>query len=231
MKIRDKGFVATMAVCALAVGAVAAVSLANALPKKGEEVPPVSDVTTASETPATTVTTAVQDVQTPVTNLPDLRVTTTITIPTTTGTTAAPVAGLYVLPLTNEVSRSFSNGELVFSETMQDWRVHNGVDFVGKEGDTVKAAATGRVSAIYEDVLWGDVIEIDHGYGITSRYGGVSARNVAVGDTVAVGEPIGVLTTVPCEAADESHLHLEVLSGEQPQDAVALIGLEVRYTE
>ena len=230
MKIRDKGFVVTMAVCALAVGAVAAVSLANALPKKGEEVPPVSDATTASETLSTTATTAVQDVQNPVTNVPDLRVTTTTT-PTTTGTTAAPVAGLYVLPLTNEVCRSFSTGDLVFSETMQDWRVHNGVDFVGKEGDTVKAAATGRVSAIYEDVLWGDVIEIDHGYGITSRYGGVSARSIAVGDTVAVGDPIGVLTTVPCEAADGPHLHLEVLSGEQPQDVVAFIGLEVRYAE
>lgn len=230
MNIRDKGFVATMAVCALAVGAVAAVSLANALPKKGEEVPPVSDATTVSETPTTTVTTAVQDVQIPVTNLPDLRVTTTTTTPTTS-TTAAPVTGLYVLPLTNEVSCPFSKGELVFSETMQDWRVHNGVDFVGKEGDEVKALATGRVSVIREDVLWGGVIEIDHGYGIFSRYCGVSARNIKVGDTVAVGKPIGVLTTVPCEEADGAHLHLEVLSGGVPQDAVSLIGLEVRYAE
>ena len=219
-----------MAVCALAVGAVAAVSLSNVLPKKGEEVPPVSDATKASETPSTTVTTAVQDVQIPVTNLPDLRVTTTTATPTT-GTTAAPVADLYVLPLTNEVSRSLSNGELVFSETMQDWRVHNGVDFVGKQGDTVKAAATGRVSAIREDVLWGNTVEIDHGYGIVSRYCGVLARNVKVGDTVAVGEPIGVLKTVPCEEADGPHLHLEVLSGGVPLDAVALIGLEVRYTK
>ncbi len=232
MKIRDKGFVVTMAVCALAVGAVAAVSLSYAFPKKGEEIPPVSDATTVEETPSTTVatTTAVQDVQIPVTNLPDLRVTTT-TPTTTTTTTAAPVTDLYVLPLTNEVSRPFSNGELVFSETMQDWRVHNGVDFVGKEGDTVKAAATGRVSAIREDVLWGNVVEIDHGYGIVSRYCGVLARNIKVGDTVAVGEPIGVLKTVPCEEADAPHLHLEVLSGGAPLDAVTVIGLEVRYSE
>ncbi len=230
MKIRDKGFVATMAVCALAVGAVAAVSLSNVLPQKWEQVPPVSDATTASETPSTTASTAVQDVQIPVTNLPDLRVTTTTATPPT-GTTAAPVADLYVLPLTNEVSRPFSNGELVFSETMQDWRVHNGVDFVGKEGDTVKAAATGRVSAIREDVLWGNTVEIDHGYGIVSRYCGVLARNIKVGDTVAVGESIGVLKTVPCEEADGPHLHLEVLSAGVPLDAVAVIGLEVRYAK
>lgn len=227
MKIRDKGFFVTMGVCVLAVGAVAAVSLSYAFPKEEEVVPPVTDLTT---TTATTPTTVVQDVQTPVTNVPDLRTTTTTT-PTTTGTTAAPVTDLYVLPLTNEVSRPFSNGELVFSETMQDWRVHNGVDFVGKEGDEVKAAATGTVTAIREDILWGHVMEIDHGFGITSRYCGVSARNLQVGDTVSVGEPIGVLTSIPCEAADGAHLHLEILTAGKPLDAVSVIGLEVRYSK
>lgn len=222
MKIRDKGFFVTMGVCILAVGAVAAVSLSYVFPREEDTVPPVPSTTAAP----TTTTTEAQQVQTPVTNVPDLRTTTATTIATTT--TPPPVASLYVLPLTNEVKKPFSNGELLFSETMQDWRIHNGTDFVGKEGAEVKAAANGTVKKIAEDTLWGHVIEIDHGFGIVSRYCGVSARNIQEGDAVEVGEVIGVLTTVPCEEADGAHLHLEILSSDKPLDPVKVIGLEVR---
>ncbi len=228
MKIRDKRFFVTMGVCVAAVGAVAAVSLSYAFPKE-DTVPPVNTGTTTTTTAATTTTVA-QQVQRPITNVVDTRTTTTVPTEGVT-TTAAPMADLYVLPLTNEVKKAFSNGELVYSDTMQDWRVHNGVDFVGKEGAEVKAAANGTVTATYKDPLWGDVIELDHGFGIISRYCGVAARNRRVGDAVKVGEPIGVLTTVPCEAADGPHLHLEILSSGKPLDAVAVIGLEVRNSQ
>ncbi|MBE6757535.1 MAG: M23 family metallopeptidase [Ruminococcaceae bacterium] len=225
MKIRDKGFFVTMGVCILAVGAVAAVSLSYVLPREKDTVPPVTTTTT----PTTAATTA-QQVQTPVTDVPDLRTTTPITTTdaATVTTTEVPAADLYVLPLTNEVKKAFSNGELVYSETMQDWRVHNGTDFAGKEGAEVKAAANGTVKAIFEDTLWGNTVEIDHGFGIVSRYCGVSARGIKVGDSVRVGEPIGVLSAVPCEEADGAHLHLEILSSEKALDPVAVIGLEVR---
>jgi len=223
MKIRDKGFFVTMGVCILAVGAVAAVSLSYVFPREDDTVPPVT-----STTAPTTTTTAAQQVQTPVTNVPDLRTTTTTTTTAAVTTTAPPMADLYVLPLTNEVKKAFSKGELVFSETMQDWRVHNGTDFAGKEGAEVKAAANGTVKAIFEDTLWGNTVEIDHGFGIVSRYCGVSARGIKVGDSVRVGEPIGVLSAVPCEEADGAHLHLEILSSEKALDPAAVIGLEVR---
>ncbi len=226
MKIRDKGFFVTMGVCILAVGAVAAVSLSYVFPREDDTVPPVTSTT------APTTTTTAQQVQTPVTDVPDLRTTVvTTTTDATTGTTVPPVADLYVLPLTNEVQKAFSNGELVYSETMQDWRVHNGTDFAGKAGAEVKAAANGTVKAIFEDTLWGHVVEIDHGFGILSRYCGVSARDVKVGDTVKAGDPIGVLTAVPCEEADGTHLHLEILSSDKSLDPVAVIGLEVRYSK
>ncbi len=225
MKIRDKGFFVTMGVCILAVGAVAAVSLSYAFPREEDTVPPVTSTTTPTVT-----TTAAQQVQTPVTDVPDLRttVTTTATDATATTTTAPSAADLYVLPLTNEVKKGFSNGELVYSETMQDWRVHNGTDFAGKEGAEVKAVANGTVKKITEDTLWGRVIEIDHGFGIVSRYCGVTARNIRVGDAVKVGDPIGVLSVIPCEEADGMHLHLEIFSSQKPLDPVEVIGLEVR---
>lgn len=224
--MKDKGFYIALAVCLVAVGVVAVVSLTNMLPLAEEE-------ETAPSTTAPSTTTTVQDVQNPVTNIPDLRTTTAAptTTPTTPPTDAPKPQDLYVLPLTNEVSKAFSSGEPVYSETMKDWRVHNGVDFTGEKGQTVKAAADGKVTVIKTDVMWGDVIEIDHGFGIVTRYCGVSARDIAVGDVVEVGEPIGVLTTVPCEAEEGEHLHLEVLSSGKPLDAVAVIGVDVRYKD
>lgn len=228
--IKDKGFYIALAVCLLAVGVVAAVSLSRALPTADEDTLPTTPTTTG-ETQATTPTTA-QPVQNPVSNIADLRTTAPVTTTTTTApTTASQPQDLYVLPLTNEVSRAFSADQPVYSKTMGDWRTHNGVDFVGAAGQAVKAAADGEITAVRQDVLWGDIIEIDHGFGIVTRYCGVSARNVAVGDTVRVGQEIGVLSAIPCEAEEGEHLHFEVLSGDQYLDAVAVIGVDVRYTK
>lgn len=228
MKMRDKGFYVTMGVCILAVGAVAAVSLSYAFPKEDDTVPPITTTTTGK---TVTTTTAAQQVQIPVTDVADLRTTTTATPTAATTTTAQLPAELYVLPLTNEVKKPFSNGELVYSATMQDWRVHNGVDFVGKAGAEVKAAANGKITVIRKDTLWGDTVEIDHGFGVVSRYCGVTARNCKVGDTVRVGDPIGVLATVPCEEAEGAHLHFEILANGKPLDAVQVIGVEMRYSK
>ena len=119
---------------------------------------------------------------TPVTGVPDNRTTTTAedtTVPTTAPTESDVQAGatsvdLFILPLTNEVCGVFSNDQPVYSKTMNDWRVHNGVDFVGTEGQTVKALADGTIQTLEEDPLWGKVITIDHGFGIQSRYCGVN---------------------------------------------------------
>ena len=228
--LKDKGFYIALAVCLLAVGVVAVVSLRSNPPAEERNDPAPVTTTAAAATPTTVPTTA-QPVQIPVTGVADLR-----TEPTTVATTAAPTTSpapkeLYVLPLTNEVCAPFSADQPLYSETMGDWRTHVGVDFVGATGQAVKAAADGTVRSIESDVLWGDIIEIDHGFGIVTRYCGVTARGVSEGETVTVGQEIGVLSAVPCEAAEGAHLHLEVLSGEKRLDAVSVIGVEVRYKE
>lgn len=220
---RDKGFYAALAVCLLALLTVGTVSLSR-LSRSAEESPGEPTSTAAP-------TTTAAPVQNPVTGVPDLRTTVpaTTAAPTTTAT-ADMVQDLYVLPLSNEVCRPFSR-EPLYSPTMEDWRAHNGVDFVGKEGQVVKAAAGGTVQRLFKDSLWGDVVEINHGFGIVSRYCGVSPRNIGEGDTVKAGQAIGVLSAVPCEAADPVHLHIELLSSGQYLDAVQVIGVSVRYTQ
>lgn len=181
---------------------------------------------------------AQQQVEQKVTGQKDTRTTTGTTITTTTVTrpTESPTTSteeapfLYLLPMTNTVQKPFSGDGPLYCETMRDWRLHLGVDFAGDEGQEVKSVTRGEVTAVITDPLWGGVIEIDHGVGVITRYCGVKAI-VRVGDTVDAGEHIGDLQTIPCECAQSSHLHLEMLVDGTPIDPVAAIGLEVRYAE
>lgn len=117
----------------------------------------------------------------------------------------------FSLPLLSEVDKPFSGGDMVQSKTMGDWRVHNGVDFRGTVGDQVRAVNNGVVKAVYDDVLWGTVVEIDHGDGLIARYCGLGKGSTAsVGDKVKINDRIGNLGSIPVESADEVHLHFEM---------------------
>lgn len=166
-----------------------------------------------------------------VTGQPDDRTTTTTTTTmATTQTTRVDAPDLYVLPLTNTVQKLFSADAPLYSETMKDWRLHIGTDFAGEAGQTVKALARGTISSIEEDPLWGYVITIDHGVGVQSRYCGVEPA-VRTGDEVDASDALGQLVSVPCEAAQPPHLHLEMMIDGVPVDPVEAIALEVRYGE
>lgn len=67
-----------------------------------------------------------------------------------------------IQPIDGEVFTQYSNGELVKSETLGDWRTHNGIDIAADEGTPVKAAAKGSVTGVRSDALWGYVVEITH---------------------------------------------------------------------
>ena len=140
-----------------------------------------------------------------VTGVPDLRVTAEIE------ETEAKREKSFALPMGNHVIKDYSNGEMVFSQTMGDWRVHNGVDFGGAAGNRVDAVADGEIIAVYEDSFLGTVIEIDHGNGMTVSYCGLKKGSTLVeGTFVKGGDKIGSLGSVPVESADGDHLHLEV---------------------
>lgn len=168
-----------------------------------------------------------------VTGQPDDRTTTTTTTKesiTTTTEEEEVAPDLYVLPLSNTVQKPFSSEAPLYSETMQNWRLHLGTDFAGEPGQEIKALARGTVLAVEKDPLWGDVVVIDHSVGVKSRYCGVKAT-VKVGDEVKVAEVIGTLTEIPCEGMQPPHLHLEMTVDDTPVNPVEAIGLEVRYAE
>lgn len=131
----------------------------------------------------------------------------------------------FVLPMDAEVQNPYSNGEIVPSKTMQDWRTHNGVDFKGAVGDPVKAVNNGIVKAVYDDVLWGTVVEIDHGKGMICKYCGFGkGSTVSVGDTVKINDKVGNLGEIPIEKAEGPHLHFEVLQDGKLQNPLEAIG-------
>ncbi len=128
-------------------------------------------------------------------------------------TTAAnlPFSGNFALPMGNDILKDYSNGEMVESKTMGDWRVHNGVDFAGSAGNEVVAVADGKITKVYDDSFWGTVAEIDHGNGMTVRYCGLKNGScLPEGCEVKKYEKIGSLGHIPVEISDEDHLHVEV---------------------
>jgi murein DD-endopeptidase MepM/ murein hydrolase activator NlpD len=70
---------------------------------------------------------------------------------------------------------------------------HTGTDFAGAVGAPVRAAARGVVALVDTFYLAGRVIYIDHGEGLVSAYFHLSRQDVAVGDTVDVGQQIGLV--------------------------------------
>lgn len=216
--MNGRGFYVTLAVCLLAVGGVAVATFGETLfvRESGESSSPNSD------------TAPVEQI---VSDLPDERkTTTTTTATTTTTTTTTAAADLYILPFGNAVQKAYSDGKPAYSLTMGDWRTHDGTDFAGELGQKVKALADGKVTAVSESPLWGTMITVDHGMEVLSRYYGVKPA-VKAGDSVKVGDTLGTLVLIPCEAADAPHLHLEMSIDGKTVDPVEAIGLEVRYVD
>lgn len=134
-------------------------------------------------------------------------------------------AETFSLPMEAGIAKTFSNGEMVQSKTMGDWRVHNGVDFKGTVGDAVKAINNGVVKAVYDDVLWGTVVEIDHGQGMIAKYCGLGKGSTPeVGEKVNINDRVGNLGTIPIENADEPHLHLEIWQDGKAVEPLSAMG-------
>lgn len=125
---------------------------------------------------------------------------------------AAPVTSL-ISPVGGNVLKKHSDTELSYSKTMEDWRLHKGVDISAPIGTTVIASATGEVSECYTDTACGVTIIIDHGNGLSTKYSNLaSTEMVEVGQAIESGAAIGVVgDTAEFEIADEAHLHFEVI--------------------
>ena len=116
----------------------------------------------------------------------------------------------FASPRAGAALQAFSGDELVFNDTMKDWRTHNGMDLAGAAGDAVTAPTGAVVARAYEDPQWGGVVELNAGK-LTVRVCGLADIAVKEGDAVAVGDALGTVGELPAESAMETHVHLEFL--------------------
>ncbi|NDF44227.1 MAG: M23 family metallopeptidase [Betaproteobacteria bacterium] len=87
--------------------------------------------------------------------------------------------------------------------------MHEGLDFVGPVGAPVSATAAGTVTRSAFDPSYGNVVEISHIEGFTTRYAHLSTRAVQVGQKVKRGETVGQLGNTGRSTGP--HLHYEVM--------------------
>ena len=107
---------------------------------------------------------------------------------------------LIVSPLSGETVAAFSMDELAYSETLADWRTHDGIDIKADAGTQVLAASSGTVLSVADDG------------GYETTYSNLqSVPTVAPEQYVSAGQVIGAVgTTSLAEASMAPHLHFSV---------------------
>jgi murein DD-endopeptidase MepM/ murein hydrolase activator NlpD len=135
------------------------------------------------------------------------------------------VAGLAHVPLTTPVHGSGFELTSDFGARVDPFThhvaFHSGLDFGGPWGATVAATAAGTVVFAGQRGGYGNMVEIDHGYGLRTRYGHLSAILVRAGARVAKGTPVGRLGSTGRSTGP--HVHYEVWLADRVRDPSGFI--------
>ena len=193
VKIIYVSVIAVLCITAVVIGIVSAASRKNSVPDSSLINPPVTDSAQQPDTTPPDSTPENNEEQKP---------------------TPKPLT--FVSPIVGEIAKGHSLEVPVFSNTLNEWRVHTGIDISAEVGSNVYASADGTVSKIYNDPFLGKTIEITHTGNIVSIYSNLDNNGVTVkvGDKVSSGDKIGVVgDTSLSELADEAHLHFAIRVG------------------
>ncbi len=99
--------------------------------------------------------------------------------------------------------------------------MHTGIDLKDGMGAGVKSTAGGRVAFAGQAGGYGNMVEIDHGNGLSTRYAHLSQIDVAEGQAVGKGEIVGRVGATG--RATGPHLHYEVRIDGEPVDPVRFL--------
>lgn len=101
--------------------------------------------------------------------------------------------------------------------------MHKGMDFAGKEGSGIVAVANGVVTWAGDRYGYGNLIEINHGNGYTTRYGHNAKLLVDVGDSVEKGQIISLMGSTGRSTGP--HVHFEVLKNDRQVNPAKFVAL------
>lgn len=173
-------------------------------------------------------TTTAQSTTSPITTKAPTTQTTvqSTTASTTQSTTETFVNESFVLPVSGEVIKAYSAEVPIYDETMGDWRVHKGTDFIAEQESSVCSVGKGKVTKVISDPAWGFCVEVDYGSFI-GKYCGLKQGSTVKPDTILQkGDVIGALDVIPCEAQMESHLHFEVIVSGKNDDPIKVLNVK-----
>ena len=235
--VTSTGFITMTACVLIAVGAIAWFSLSknNAVtePPTNDEVSqqsyPDSDISYNSNIEAPATSEPTHDANESLSDVPyteKVESQTDKTESTTNETEETTKNPKFVLPVTGNISKGYSDTALQYSATYGDMRLHTGIDISCKKGTEIKSATDGTVKSVVEDSNLGKVITIDHAYDFTVKYCGFDSVNVKEGDKVTAGQVIGTSGEIPSESSDKPHIHFEVFLNGESISPLEALGLE-----
>ena len=123
-----------------------------------------------------------------------------------------------IWPVTGWLSSSFGGRRDPFTG-QNDF--HPGLDISAEQGEAVRAPADGTVASASVSGNYGNLLVLDHGFGIVTRYGHLSRFAVAPGQPVKRGDVIAYVGTTG--RSTSPHLHYEVLMNGQLTNPLRLL--------
>ena len=132
----------------------------------------------------------------------------------------------FIMPVdSNEIGMKFSNGQLIYSNTLQEWITHNGIDIVSKLGTPVLASENGKIIEISNTIEDGIKITIEHKDGYKTIYSNLSTEKmVQKNQEIKKGDVIsGIGKTSTFEYNEKDHLHFEIYKDGTPINPLNLL--------
>ena len=236
-KLRDanvnRATVITASVLLVAMAVIIGVTVASNRSKKNDTQPPVSSTTkapssTTQKVPDQTTEQKPADTTAPPSN-----------VSKPTGDELPSMS----LPVKGVLSKGHDATVQVYSSTMNDYRVHLGLDIVTEENAPVYAAADGKITQIWEDVKMGYCMAIEHTGDCVTIYknlGETLPEGISEGVSVRAGQLIATVgNSAMIEIAEEPHLHFEMTVGGLSVDpreyydeqSLETLGIDVSYGE
>lgn len=129
-------------------------------------------------------------------------------------------SGSFAPPVPGEATSSFGQRSILNGQPRNP---HSGTDFRGATGTPVKAPNTGRVVLAENLYFSGNVVMLDHGWGLYSYFAHLSRIDVAEGDTVRGGQIIGAIGATG--RVTGPHLHWTVRVNGARVDALSILAV------
>jgi len=128
-------------------------------------------------------------------------------------------------PVTGEIDMSSGFGTRM-DPFLRSPAMHTGLDMRGDTGDPVRVTANGTVTIASYNGGYGNLVEVEHGNGLATRYGHLSSIGVKVGQSVKIGQVIGKLGSTGRSTGP--HLHYETRVNGDPVDPQKYLQAGVR---